>query len=78
VATQVLAALLCGFGLLMPALPWQLIGLVWGYNLAWTVVQDGVKLIVYRELVRRAGGTTAFLARVKRPLHGIHDLVPGR
>ncbi|MDP1752372.1 MAG: plasma-membrane proton-efflux P-type ATPase [Reyranella sp.] len=78
VATQVLAALLCGFGVLVPALPWPLVGLVWGYNLVWMVVQDGVKLMVYRELARRAGRTTAFLARLKTPLHGIYELTHRR
>lgn len=78
VATQILAALLCGFGVLVPALPWQLVGLVWGYNLAWMVVQDGVKLMVYRELALRAGHATAFLARLKTPLNGINQLVHGR
>ena len=29
VATQVLAVLMCAFGLLMPAIPWSLIGWVW-------------------------------------------------
>ena len=78
VATQVVAALLCGFGILVPALPWPLVGLVWGYNLVWMLVQDGVKLMVYRELARRAGHATTFLARLKTPLHGIHDLMHRR
>ncbi|HRY14382.1 MAG TPA: plasma-membrane proton-efflux P-type ATPase [Candidatus Competibacteraceae bacterium] len=47
VGTQILAVLMCGFGWLVPALPWDLIGWVWVYNLIWMVVQDGVKLVVY-------------------------------
>jgi H+-transporting ATPase len=73
-ATQLLAALVCGFGILVPALPWRLVGLVWLYNLVWMVVQDGVKLGVYRELARRAAGSSAFLVRLKMPLHSIHGL----
>jgi H+-transporting ATPase len=44
VGTQVIAVLLCAFGVLVPALPWLMIGLVWAYVLAWMVVMDIVKL----------------------------------
>ena len=37
-ATQVVAALMCGFGWLVPAIPWALIGLVWVYVLVWMLV----------------------------------------
>ena len=47
VGTQVFAILMCGFGWLVPPLPWALIGVVWVYNLIWMVVQDIVKLGVY-------------------------------
>jgi len=33
VGTQIFAALMCGFGLTVPALPWTIIGLVWVYTL---------------------------------------------
>ena len=48
VATQVVAVLLCAFGVLVTALPWQLIGFVWAYVLVWTVLTDLVKLAYYR------------------------------
>ncbi|WP_051335299.1 plasma-membrane proton-efflux P-type ATPase [Methylocapsa acidiphila] len=69
-ATQVVAALLCYFGLLVPPLSLGLIALVWIYNLAWMVVQDIVKRAAYREIELRAGGATLFLSRLKTPLHG--------
>ena len=47
-ATQLLGVLMAGFGWLIPALPWWLIGGVWGYNLLWMVVLDLVKLALYR------------------------------
>ena len=50
VGTQILAVLLCGFGWLVPQLPWTLIGLVWVYNIVWMFAIDGVKLGVYRML----------------------------
>jgi H+-transporting ATPase len=50
VATQIVAVLMCSQGWLVPALPWGIIGLVWGYNLVWMVVQDVMKLGLYRIL----------------------------
>lgn len=50
VGTQVLAVLLCGFGWLVPQISWSWIGIVWLYNVAWMIVLDVVKLIVYRIL----------------------------
>jgi hypothetical protein len=60
--TQAFAALLCGFGLLVPTLSWSLIGLVWVYNLAWMLVLEIAKLAVCRELDRRAAGARPFSA----------------
>ncbi len=70
VATQVLAALLCAFGILVPAIPWWLIGLVWVYNIVWMFLQDLAKLVMQREFTERAAKSTAFLARLKEPLQG--------
>ncbi len=53
VATQAVAALMCAFGILVPQLPWSLIGIVWLYCLAWMVIIDGFKLIYYRILDQR-------------------------
>ena len=58
VGTQILGVLMCGFGWLVPALPWNLIGWVWVYNLIWMVVQDGVKWMTYRFINQRASGET--------------------
>jgi len=58
------------FGLLVPALSWDLIALVWIYNLAWMIVQDVAKRAAYRELEQRANRTTVFLSRLKMPLYG--------
>lgn len=54
VGTQIFAVLMCGFGWLVPVLPWDLIAWVWVYNLLWMIVQDGVKLGVYRIIDHRA------------------------
>jgi hypothetical protein len=63
-----LAALLCAFGILVPAIPWWLIGLVWVYNIVWMFLQDLAKLVMQREFTERAAKATAFLARLKEPL----------
>ncbi len=59
----------------MPPLAWGLIGWVWVYNLVWMVVQDLVKLAVYREHDRRHSGRHPFLARLNTVLHpyGVHQ-----
>jgi H+-transporting ATPase len=72
VATQVFAALLCGFGLLVPKLPWPLIGLVWVYNLIWMFIQDAVKLAIYAELEQRAHHAAPWLSWMKASLYPNH------
>jgi len=69
VATQAVAVLLAGFGWLMPAIPWSIIGIVWVYNLIWMVFQDGIKLVVYRLLDQRAQGSDSMGARAGQPAH---------
>jgi H+-transporting ATPase len=54
VGTQIVAVLLCTYGVLVPALPWLMIGLVWAYVLVWMVVLDVVKLGYFRIADRRA------------------------
>jgi len=46
------------FGWGVPALPWNLIGWLWAYNLAWMIVQDVLKVGTYRELNSRAANRT--------------------
>ena len=45
VATQIVAVLMSAYGVLVPALPWTLIGVVWVYVIAWTILTDVVKMI---------------------------------
>ena len=44
VATHIVAVVMCAFGILVPTLPWTLIGIVWAYVIVWTVLTDLVKL----------------------------------
>jgi len=69
IGTQVFAVFMSAFGWGVPSLPWNLIGWVWVYNLAWMIVQDLIKVCVYKELDQRAAGTTPLLPRLKTQLH---------
>jgi H+-transporting ATPase len=55
VATQLTATIISVYGILLPAMGWELAGFVWAYALATFVVQDLLKVRFYR-LVNRGGG----------------------
>ncbi len=46
--TQIVATLIAVYGLFMTPLGWRWAGFVWGYALAWFLVNDRVKLLAYR------------------------------
>jgi H+-transporting ATPase len=48
--TQLIATLIAVYGLFMPAIGWGWAAVVWGYALAWFVLNDRVKLVAYRVL----------------------------
>jgi H+-transporting ATPase len=50
--TQAIATLIGVYGLFMAPLGWKYAGIVWGYALAWFVVNDRVKLLAYGILDR--------------------------
>ena len=50
--TQTIATLIAVYGLLMTPLGWGWAAFVWGYALAWFLVNDRVKLLAYRILNR--------------------------
>ncbi len=52
--TQLVATLIAVFGIFMSPIGWQLALFVWGYALAWFVVNDRIKLIAYRIFDRGA------------------------
>jgi H+-transporting ATPase len=67
-ATQAVAALMCGFGWLVPSIPWSLIGWVWLYNLAWMFVLGGVRLLTERFLTYRTTRQATSVDLVNQPL----------
>jgi H+-transporting ATPase len=48
IGTQLTATLFAVYGILMSPMGWQLAALVWGYALAWFLVEDRVKLLAHR------------------------------
>jgi H+-transporting ATPase len=46
--TQAVATLIAVYGVFMTPLGWEYAGIVWGYALAWFLVNDRVKLLAYR------------------------------
>ncbi|MBN2641713.1 MAG: plasma-membrane proton-efflux P-type ATPase [Victivallales bacterium] len=71
VGTQIFAALMCGLGWFVPQLPWELVGMVWIYNLAWMFIQDIVKKITYRLIDGNAKHQSSFVARFNTCLHHV-------
>ena len=64
--TQTIATLLAVYGVLMPPIGWGWAAAVWGYALAWFLVNDRIKLVAYRVLDRvrhQASGASADGAR---------------
>jgi H+-transporting ATPase len=48
IGTQIIATIIAVYGFLMEPLDWKYAGIVWGYALAWLIVNDGVKLLAYK------------------------------
>ncbi|WP_203602271.1 hypothetical protein [Acidithiobacillus ferrooxidans] len=69
VATQVVAVLICGFGFLVPTLPWIFISLVWVYNTVWMIALDIIKLGIYRVVEFRARHQHFLVSTMNQPLH---------
>ena len=55
--TQVVAAVIVGVGLFVDRIPWLYVGVVWAYALAWILLEDEAKILVYRYLERGAPDT---------------------
>jgi len=67
--TQLVAALIVGFGFIITAIPWSYIGLVWGYCLVWVFIEDLVKLRVYHHLAFTGRRHRKFIGFSHAPLH---------
>jgi H+-transporting ATPase len=67
--TQVIAAMIAGFGILITPIPWSYIGLIWVYCLFWVFIEDQSKLAVYRHLRRTSARHRSFLETLGSSLH---------
>ncbi len=54
---QTIATLVSVYGLFMTPIGWSLALLVWGYAIAWFLVNDRLKLLMLRRLARASDGT---------------------
>jgi H+-transporting ATPase len=68
-STQVLAAMIVGFGLLVARLPWMYVGIVWGYCLVWVFIEDWAKQHTYHHLGLTGKHHRSYLDRIQTPLH---------
>ncbi len=50
--TQIIAALIVGFGIFITAVPWGYIAFLWLYAICWMFVEDFVKIMAYKLLER--------------------------
>jgi H+-transporting ATPase len=57
--TQAIATLIAVYGVFMTPVGWGYAGVVWGYALAWFLVNDRVKLLAYRIFDRQSSGSKA-------------------
>jgi H+-transporting ATPase len=55
--TQILGSLVAFFGFLMPAIKWQYILAIWGYALAWMLILNVIKVLVFKVLGWKGGFT---------------------
>jgi H+-transporting ATPase len=56
IGTQLIATCIAVFGWFMPPIGWGWAATVWGYALAWFVVNDRIKLAAYRHLELHQAG----------------------
>ncbi|MBL6617437.1 MAG: plasma-membrane proton-efflux P-type ATPase [Reyranella sp.] len=68
IATQVVAALMCAFGWLVPAISWHTIAAIWAYNIAWMFVLGAVRIATERTIDNRTTARLRSASLVTQPL----------
>jgi H+-transporting ATPase len=71
VGTQAFAVLMCGFGWIVTAIPWTIIGLIWVYMLVWMIVLNVMKLAIYHHM-KIGSDRPQWYARFLRGRHPAH------
>jgi len=77
IGTQIVAAMIVGFGFIVAAIPWSYVGLVWAYCLTWMFLEDWIKMLVYRHLDRRRAQDDQVEAQSPKTL-GTYSMQPVR
>lgn len=71
-ATQLLAAIIAGTGWLVTPIAWTYVALIWLYCLLWVLIEDRVKLSVYRHLTLAGRHHRSFIRLFGKSLHPHH------
>nr|WP_238701348.1 plasma-membrane proton-efflux P-type ATPase [Mariprofundus erugo] len=67
--TQLLAAIIAGTGWLVTPIAWTYVGLVWLYCLLWVLIEDRIKLAVYKHLELTGSHHQSFIRLLGKSLH---------
>jgi len=70
VLTQLIAVLMCGFGILVPQISWKLIGLVWIYLIAWLFVIGLVRIAIDHVIENRSARRAMSIEVMNARLNG--------
>jgi hypothetical protein len=73
--TQAAATLIAVYGVFMPPIGWGWAVMVWGYALAWFLINDRVKLVAYRVF---DPNKTPLLVKQPLPLERVTHLGQGK
>ncbi|MGA7292842.1 MAG: hypothetical protein WBW53_11135 [Terriglobales bacterium] len=69
ISTQLLATLIAVYGVFMAPLGWHWAIIVWGYALAWFLVNDRIKLAAYKVFSPHGEGWLGKMSWLRR--HGV-------
>ncbi len=67
--TQIVAALIVGFGILVTPIPWSYVGYIWAYCIIWIFIEDWAKQQVYHHLKLTGKHHRRFISKLKQRIH---------
>ncbi len=69
IGPQVVAVLIVGMGWFVTPISWAYIGMIWAYCLIWVLIEDVIKLVVYRHIDHVIPWHKHFLEGFRRSMH---------
>ncbi|MCF8038907.1 MAG: plasma-membrane proton-efflux P-type ATPase [Desulfohalobiaceae bacterium] len=69
IGTQVVAALIVGFGFLVAPIPWLYVLYIWLYCIVWALIEDRAKLAIYEHIDLSGKRHQDFLKKIQKGLH---------